>query len=358
METIYLHDASPEKLSSWFGDPRVVPASRLEDLLEDASVRTVFIATPNATHKELAIRSLAAGKAVMCEKPMATTLADAQEMVATAEACQGFLQIGFELRYSKLFTTIKHWIDRGLLGTVVNTNCQYVSSEYWGKHSWRVRRTSGGGMFGEKLSHYVDLPRWWIGDKVTSVYSVCAPNNIPYYEIRDNFHTTYKFAQGAVSLLSFTMGAASTFRGDPLQNAVSLQQDGGHELRYLIVGTKGSAVADVFRRKIKRWDFHDTKDMRETTLAEELTWPEEEDDAYFHNTAAQTNDIVDRVQRNLPPMTSARDALETMKLAFAAELSADTGCLINPDEMHAQTERYPLDDNFSIFDQQGFQETC
>jgi len=44
-------------------------------------------------------------------------------------------------------------------------------------------------MFGEKLSHYVDLPRWWVGSPVTEVHSVCAPNLVPYYEVRDNYYT-------------------------------------------------------------------------------------------------------------------------------------------------------------------------
>ena len=96
----------------------------------------------------------------MCEKPMATTLDDAREMVEFSEKTKAFLQIGFELRYSKLYTKIKEWIQAGFLGDVINTQCTYISCEFIGKESWRIKKAASGGMFGEKLSHYVDLPRW------------------------------------------------------------------------------------------------------------------------------------------------------------------------------------------------------
>jgi predicted dehydrogenase len=66
------------------GFPKAVSDWRL--LVEDPAVDVVAIATPNAMHKPVALAALAAGKAVYCEKPLATTLADAHDMVAAAEA--------------------------------------------------------------------------------------------------------------------------------------------------------------------------------------------------------------------------------------------------------------------------------
>ncbi|MFY9646743.1 MAG: Gfo/Idh/MocA family oxidoreductase, partial [Terriglobales bacterium] len=217
----------------------VETSESLERVLQDPDIRLVFITASNNAHKELAIAALGAGKAVMCEKPMATTLADAEAMVEAAERAKGFLQVGFELRYSHLYTQVKEWISQGLLGRVLNTHCFYCSSA-WGRHDvWRAGSRTSGGMFGEKLSHYVDLPRWWIGDEVEEIHATCAPNVIPYYEVHDNFHCTYRFKNGAVSHLTFMMAPAATFRGDPLQNAVSQQSGDGHALRYMIYGEKG-----------------------------------------------------------------------------------------------------------------------
>lgn len=253
-------------------------------------------------------------------------------MVEESERRNGFLQIGFELRYSKLYAQVKEWIEAGLLGEIVNTHCWYICGEFHGKASWRIRRDSGG-MFGEKLCHYVDLPRWWIGAAVVDVYSACAPNIVPYFEVRDNFHTTYRFDNGAVSHLTFMMGPAATFQGDPLQNVVSQQQDDGHALRFLVVGTKGAAETDVFHRRIKRWVFGDSPSRQTSALVEHLTWDPKDDSLYFHNTRDQARDVVRRVAQGLPPKTSARDSFETMRLCFAAEQSADHGGIVRLDPL-------------------------
>nr|WP_281426393.1 Gfo/Idh/MocA family oxidoreductase [Paenibacillus agaridevorans] len=264
-------------------------------MLLDPAIKLVFITAANAAHKPLTLKALAAGKAVMCEKPMATTLEDAWSMVEAAERYKGFLQIGFELQ----------------------------------KASWRNKKDICGFMFGEKLSHYVDLPRWWIGSEVSEVYSVCSPNITPYSEVRDNYHTTYRFSNGAVSHLTYISGPAATFKGDPLQNVLSQQLGDGHALRYLIVGTKGAIETDVFARTVKRWEFKDLPEGSTSTLVESLTWSPEEDHSYFHNTCEQTHDIVRRVAQGLPPKTLPRDSYETMRLCFLAEESADSGKVIS-----------------------------
>ena len=320
---ITVFDPHAERLELLKQRHGVETSESLERVLEDPHIRLVFIAASNNAHKNLAIAALEAGKAVMCEKPMATTAVDAVAMVEAAERMMGFLQVGFELRYSHLYTTVKDWIDRGLLGRVLNTHCFYCSSAWGRRDVWRAGAQTSGGMFGEKLSHYVDMARWWIGDEVDEVYAICAPNVISYYEVHDNYHCTYRFKSGAVSHLTFMMGPAATFKGDPLQNAVSQQTGDGHMLRYMIYGEKGAAETDVFPRTIKRWEFGENDYAQSSELVQTETWSPERDFAYFHNTHDQTLDIVRRVAEDEPPKTSPRDALETTQLCFAAEISAE-----------------------------------
>ena len=305
----------------------------LGKVLGDPAVGLVFVTASNEAHYPLVMAALKAGKAVMCEKPIATTLADSKAMVVEAEKRGLFFQIGFELRYSKLYMKVKDWIDQGVLGDVMNTHCYYICSEFHHKGSWRNKMSSGGGMFGEKLSHYVDLPRWWIGSRVKEAYSVCAPNVIPYYEVRDNYHTSYKFENGAVSQLTFHMAVGETFAGDPLRDHIEQQKEDGHALRYLVVGTKGAASLDVFFRRIKRWEFGDSPACMTSKWVEDIQWDPKEDQEYYHNTHGQNLDIIARVTAGRPPMTPARDAYETMKLVAAAELSADQGKPVSLDSL-------------------------
>jgi predicted dehydrogenase len=151
-------------------------------------------------------------------------------------------------------------------------------------------------------------------------------------EVHDNYHTTYRFANGAVSHLTFLMGHASTFRGDPLQNVIDQQVGDGHSLGYLVVGTKGAAEIQIFGRYMRRWQYDDAEDTITSERVEDLTWDPAEDHLYYHNTTDQTKDIVRRVAAGLPPMTPARDAFQTMRLCFAAEASAERGAVVQLSE--------------------------
>ena len=318
------YDNNPQRLAH-LRERGFEVSDNLDAVLGDPAVGMVFVTASNGAHMPLVMAALKANKAVMCEKPIATTLRDSKAMVEEAERRNLFFQIGFELRYSKLYMRIKEWIDNGLLGDVMNTHCYYICSEFHQKDSWRNKLSSGGGMFGEKLSHYVDLPRWWIGSKVKDVFSVCAPNIVPYYEVRDNYHTTYRFENGAVSHLTFHMAVGETFQGDPLQDLIGQQKEDGHALRFLVVGTKGAASTDVFFRKLKRWEFGDSPKSMTSKWVEDLTWDPKEDLEYYHNSHGQNLDIIRRVLDGKPPSTPARDAYDTMRLVAAAEFSADTG---------------------------------
>ncbi|HWL52692.1 MAG TPA: Gfo/Idh/MocA family oxidoreductase [Chthoniobacteraceae bacterium] len=329
-------DPSPEALEAACRATGATPMA-LGDLLADPQVRLVFITSSNHTHKELAIAALRAGKAVLCEKPIATTLEDSREVVRVAESLNAFLQIGFELRYSTLYTTVKEWIDHGLLGDLRSIQCSYLCSEFWGPSSWRVRAATGGSMFGEKLSHYVDLPRWWIGRPASSIYAACAPNVIPYFEVRDNYHATTRFQGGAVSHLTFMMAYASNSKGDPLVDTLHQQKDDGHELRFQVMGSRGGAETNVFHRHLRRWEYRTGDRGFRSELVEERQWEPAQDHAYFHNTLAQTLDVVERVQKGLPPRFPASDALTTMEHCHAADLAADEGRVI-----HLQPPSHPL----------------
>ena len=105
--------------------PEIETTTDLNRVLSDPEIKLVFITASNDMHPSLAIAALEAGKSVMCEKPMANSLADATAMVEAAERNNAFLQIGFELRYSLLYVQIKKWIDAGLLGEIVSVRCNY-----------------------------------------------------------------------------------------------------------------------------------------------------------------------------------------------------------------------------------------
>lgn len=326
VDKIYGYDATPERTKARAAELGIIPAS-LEEILNNPAIRMVTIASSNSVHVPLATAALKAGKAVMCEKPMGDTLDEARELIRVQRETKGFLQIGFELHYSRIYMTAKKWIDEGLIGTPVNIQTRYFCSEFHNKNTWRSKGT-GSFLIGEKLSHYIDLQRWFMGKNAESVYSLSAPKVVEYFHHRDNHNIMTKFHGGGVGVLNFIMYIAESFSKDPLQEMLEKQSDDGHVLQYHIVGTKGAIETDVFRRRIRRWEFTDSPERQVSTIVETVRYEKEEDQVWIHNTHGQNLRIIELVAGGLSPEVPSTDAFETMRHCFAAEESEDTGKIV------------------------------
>jgi predicted dehydrogenase len=112
-------DVSPVSLENVRGQfPQVQITTRLDDLLDDATLDAVVIATIAPTHFEVAQRALLAGKHVLIEKPMTLTAADADALTELAERRRRVLMVGHLLEYHPVVRHIRHMIDTGELGDV------------------------------------------------------------------------------------------------------------------------------------------------------------------------------------------------------------------------------------------------
>ncbi len=331
---VHGHEPEAGRLRQRAAELGVAPVASLEEIWRNPAIRLVSIATPNEAHVPLALAALRAGKAVLCEKPMGQTLAEARLLVDAERETGGFLQVGFELRYSRLYQQAKEWLEAGLVGEPVNIQCRYYCCEFHKKKTWR---SEGGGSFliGEKLSHYLDLQRWWFGREPESVYSVAAPRVVPYFRHEDNHQMLIRFAGGGVGTLNFIMYVAESLHRDPLVEVLAKQSDDGHFLQHHICGTRGAIETDVFRRRVRRWEFTDGPTGLESRIVETRTYPPEEDALWIHNTHGQNLRVAELVARGAAPEVSARDAFETMRLCFAAEQSEAEGRVVRLDEASA-----------------------
>jgi predicted dehydrogenase len=293
--------------------------NNLNKILDDPAIKLIYIAAINSVHAELTELSLRAGKAVLCEKPMGETLQEAKRMVDAQAETGGFLQIGFELHYSKLYIMAKDWIDQGLIGTPVNCHCRYYASEFHCKNTWRSN--SKGTLIGEKLSHYLDLQRWFMGSEAKEVFSMNAPNVVKYFNHPDNHQINTRFENGAIANLNFVMNLPESDHSDPLLEMLEKQSDDGHYLQYHIIGTKGGIETDVFRRRIRRWQFSDLPERLNSEIVETVNYTKDEDRAWMHSTHDQNIRMAELVAKGLPPENPVSDSFATMKLGFAAEIS-------------------------------------
>lgn len=333
VERIYGYEPDEQRRKSRAAELGVIPATMAE-IMDNPDIALVYIASINEVHVPQAILALRSGKAVLCEKPMGLSLQEAASLIKVQQETSGFLQIGFELHYSRLYQNVKQWIDDGLIGKPVLNECRYFCSEAHRKNSWRSQGR-GSFLIPEKLSHYLDLQRWFFNAEFESVYSLSAPKVVSYFQHRDNHQITSKYCGGAVATLNFIMYIGETYKRDPKREMLEQQSDDGHFLQYHICGTKGAIETDVFKRRLRRWEFVDGPeyDCMQSRIVESISFEPEDDQAWFHNTAGQNLRIAELVAKGMPPEVSAQDAFETMKLCFAAELSEDENRIVTRAEI-------------------------
>lgn len=139
-----------------------------ETVFATPGLNAVYICTETAEHPALVKRAAALGLAVFCEKPLAKTLGDVQEMVAAVEQAGVVNQVGLVLRYSPVFTVLKSLMSEPGLGPLLTARLRddqfFPIRGHYGS-SWRGKlERAGGGTLIEHSIHDVDLFRWLFGD--------------------------------------------------------------------------------------------------------------------------------------------------------------------------------------------------
>jgi len=306
--------------------PKVLPIT-YEEMLKEPTIRFASVVSPNHLHIQHASDLMRHGKAVLLEKPMGVTLAEAQKMIELEKETGAFLQIGFELHYSLLYLKAKEWINAGKIGSPVNIQFRYFCSEFHHKNTWRSN-SPGSFLIGEKLSHYLDLMRFFFEDEFESVYSVPSQNVVPYFKHPDNHQMILRFPGKRVGVLNFIMYIAENYHADPLKELHEQQAEDGHFLTYHICGDKGALEIDLFRLRMRRWAFSDGEKGIQSKIVETYSFLPKDAQEHYHNTYGQTLKVIELVASGEKPGVTATDAYETMKLCFAAELSENTGEII------------------------------
>ena len=166
-------------------------------------VQIIHIATPPSTHCELAIAALDAGKHVLCEKPLATTLADARRMMAVARTVRRFLAVNLIMRYDPLNQAVGRILEAGLLGAPLHAFFEnYAGDTPLGPEHWFWKPEISGGIFIEHGVHFFDLFRMWLGPgQVVAAQQSERPES---GGIIDQVHCTVRY--GSVLLANFYHG--------------------------------------------------------------------------------------------------------------------------------------------------------
>src|SRR5689334_19315293 len=182
----------------------------IDDLLNnEKEIEVVSICSPNGLHAEHAIKCLKAGKHVLCEKPMATTVYDCGEMIKAAEKTNKRLFAIKQNRFNPPVEAVKKALDEGRLGKIysIQLSCFWNRNRDYYHNSWKGTLKLDGGTLYTQFSHFIDLLYWIVGDvkNVQAIMSNYAHQGI--IEFEDTGAIILEFHNGAIGTVNYTVNS-------------------------------------------------------------------------------------------------------------------------------------------------------
>jgi predicted dehydrogenase len=265
-------------------------------MLECKGLHAVVIATPDKFHPAAVKLAAAAGKHILCEKPLALSLDDAHELLAAVSKHGVFFQVGFMRRYDPAYASAMKRIEAGEIGVPVIFKSLGRDKE--GPSLSSYQSNINGMLFYTNTIHDFDLSRWMIQDEVTEVHAYTTSAIRP--EV-----TQFGDVVASVVNLKFSKGAI----GNIESHAQAIY---GYDVRTEIVGSKGSIfVGSLHRTPATLLSVHgSTRPIADYFLS---TFAE----AYL----AEIRDFVDSILHDRPPRVTGEDGLKALAIAVAAENS-------------------------------------
>ena len=292
-----------------------------EEIFSDPEIDAVSICVRNVDHCKLTVEALRAGKHVLCEKPMAVTLAECEQMVQTAKETGRFLMIGHNQRLTRAHAKAKALIDAGALGKILTfrTIFGHGGPETWtvdAKNVWFFdKKLSAFGAMADLGIHKTDLIQFLTGQKVSAVRAYlgtldkCTADG-KKIGVDDNAICIYEMDGGAVG----TMTASWTYYG-------------AEDNSTILYGTKG-----IMR-------IYDDPNYSIVVIGRDGEKTLYEIDKIQTNDNQTSSGVIDLwvkcLKEQTPPEISGEEALDAMKAVFAALESAQSGKTVQIEEVTA-----------------------
>ena len=206
-DTVAVSSRSDESLQAakeLLGD-HLVTTKDWREVVNNDAVDAVIVALTNDQHYEAALAALAAGKHVMCEKPLGLTIAECNEILEKAGEAGCVLQIGHEMRFQKLYEHMKGMIDSGDIGDLQLMWCREFRGPM--RPGWRSSEALTGGTILEKNVHHIDLFNWMMEKQPLRVSAHGGTNVLTDREILDNAQVLIEYEGGRRASLELCLFA-------------------------------------------------------------------------------------------------------------------------------------------------------
>ncbi|WUJ70653.1 Gfo/Idh/MocA family oxidoreductase [Kribbella soli] len=313
-------------------------------LLGRDDVQLVDVCTPGDSHAEIAIAALEAGKHVLCEKPLANTVEEAEAMTAAAEAARAKgirSMVGFTYRRVPAIALARQLVAEGKIGTIRHVRAQYLQdwiSDPEAPLSWRLDKSkAGSGALGDIGAHIIDMTQYITGDTIGEVSARLETfvKERPVAAEHSGLAGTAGTERGpvtvddaAVFLATFRSGALGVFE------ATRFATGRKNAIRIEINGSLGSLAFDFEDMNLLHY-YDATDDSRiagfRRILATEpdhpyvgAWWPPGHLLGYEHGFTHQVVDLVTAIADGTDPAPSFADGLQVQRVLAAVETSSTT----------------------------------
>ncbi len=292
-------DARPDTARSVAEEVGATAFASLDELLERRDVEAVSICTPDAGHVQPTLAALAAGKHVLLEKPIATTMADADRIVAAAERAAGQLMVAQIVRFDPRYVRVKRMLDDGALGDPISLHARRITSS--------ASQDNLRGRVSVQLFlgiHDYDVIRWLTGCEFVQVHT----------EARSGLLASQGYA---VEDVAFTVGRLHGGSVACVESGWVLPREipRGGDIKLEVIGTGGTARVDLV----------------EQGLAVCRTGERYERPSFGHAIGEEIVDFLEGIAAGRQPSVTADDGRASLHVALAAIRSAELGRPVSPD---------------------------
>jgi predicted dehydrogenase len=279
-------------------------------LLELKELDVVVIGAPNDLHCEMTVAAAAAGKHVICEKPLCLNLAEADRMIAACKQAGVKLMYAEELCFAPKYVRLKQLLDEGALGKPVLLKQSEKHDGPHAPHFWDVNR-SGGGVAMDMGCHAIEFFRWILGrPRITSVYAQMSTSV---------HHDKTQGDDNALIILEFANSVTALAEE-------SWTKLGGMDDRAEVHGSHGVAYADLLHgNAIETYStigYGYAVEKAGSTKGWSFTMYEE---AWNYGFPQEMAHFVDCIQNDKAPLVTGADGRAVLEAIFAAYESAGTG---------------------------------
>nr|BFE34220.1 Gfo/Idh/MocA family oxidoreductase [Actinomadura rugatobispora] len=304
-----------------------------KELLRRDDVQLIDICTPGDSHAEIAVAALDAGKHVLCEKPLANTVEEAEAMVAAAERARARgvrSMVGFNYRRVPALTLARRMVADGRLGTLRHVRAQYLQDWLTDPRSplvWRLQKDrAGSGALGDIGAHIIDAAQFVAGQTLTGV-SALTETFVRERPVVGGDGTGPVTVDDAALFIGRTSGGAlASFE------ATRFAAGRKNSLRLELNGSAGSLAFDL--EALNELWFHDhtedagTAGFRRILVTEPehpyagAWWPPGHLLGYEHTFTHQLADLLKAIADGTDPSPSFADGLQVQRVLEAVEGSA------------------------------------